>query len=64
MTTTTPVAPTKPRRKQSAGSCRTKCSGGYACVCTAKYRHAIHCCKNVECICRLDLRESSTGVRG
>jgi hypothetical protein len=64
---TTPRAYAKaarqPRKQQGAGSCRTKCSGGYACVCTAKYAHKIHCCKNLDCVCRLDLRESGSGVK-
>lgn len=67
---TTPRAYAKAKRQPRKAStpthngtgCRVKCSGGYACVCVSGIKHEIHCCKNVECVCRLDLRESSTGV--
>lgn len=61
------VAPEKPKARKrdtrSPGSCKRKCSGGYACVCTS-HPHTIHCCSHLDCECRWDLRHSGSGISG
>jgi len=31
--------------------CRAKCAGGNDCLCNAKFRHQLHICKDLNCLC-------------